>query len=428
MTSTPAFLKTLFIVATLSFSSVSLGGPEGSEPSTAESQHASRSCPTRDQIADVVDEAANSLEKTRGLESVGSSMIFAIAQSIAGKAKEEAQQWMQGTLVERLCSSHLSNMFPQTCFVNRSFIANGGSGQGNAVIEELRFDINNLPACSYYLQVSATEFQAERGLGYLVSARDPEDLSGKTFVSAQQHLVSLGLRRIRERAEAKPALLANQAALLQMRAGSTSGATAALQSNLGCSPGLANINVRVCESLAIAVGLAKADTASGFSDLLDVYASPIGSWRRKQLDAMLGVGGIAGLTAGVSRASSAQGNQSNLTIGAFAPLGLRYTRPVSGGRGYWGLLASALDLGAIATYRKSDSESKSKTSVSSVISPGLYATYTFANSPFTVGLGYSHTFDGFEEKLSDGGRNKVGTDRALAFFGVDISLLGWSMN
>lgn len=177
-------------------------------------------------------------------------------------------------------------------------------------------------------------------------------------------------------------------------------------------------------NLISTVALTEPDASINYRDLMDAALEPVGSYAyKRQSDFSVGMNSYLGL-AGGAEALSLSGDDVKPVAGLSCPLGLEvnWGENFSGVRG---LFISALDLGALASYRFSESDTLDSSSPQigwkQLVSPGLYFLLQGKNHPITLGLGAQLTPDLRQVKDSGIILNKNAL-RLGAFLSVDIPL------
>jgi hypothetical protein len=171
----------------------------------------------------------------------------------------------------------------------------------------------------------------------------------------------------------------------------------------------------------------------------DAYAAPIDTYERKYHGGMIALNGFVGAMLGRERIDSQGLGGTAWMSAAFAPVGVHASYPVSE-RLHLGVLLSVLDLGALTTFRMSNSHpdgdlagaaasgsqpeasSSPKVGLGQVFSPGAYAVFGLGGSPFVLGLGVSYAPE-LREVTQGSLRTDVSVLRYGAFLAVDIPLL-----
>lgn len=171
--------------------------------------------------------------------------------------------------------------------------------------------------------------------------------------------------------------------------------------------------------------LASASTPADVQVALENFALPNGSYVAKRtvasgesghlgvyINSYLGLSGGAEILAGGPRTTSAFG-------GVSLPVGLEFAYAGTGGSA--SLFIAVVDLGAVASYRFSDSDASSLPNVGfpQVIAPGLFVTFSPVRAyPFSLGLGYQYA-----PKLRDLTTGKsVDAARIAALLSFDVPL------
>jgi hypothetical protein len=120
--------------------------------------------------------------------------------------------------------------------------------------------------------------------------------------------------------------------------------------------------------------------------LLQSYALPIGSSSiKRNSNFNISVNGYVGLTGGLERAYSSNGNKDEWNFGLTAPIGISFTK--------WNttLFVSVLDLGSMVNLRlNNDSTFYSGLKFENFLSPGAGLYYNIPKAPITLGLQYSY--------------------------------------
>jgi len=180
----------------------------------------------------------------------------------------------------------------------------------------------------------------------------------------------------------------------------------------------------VQQGLPLITALAGAETAGDVSAALEKYAAPLGTWRDKQRR----VNGIwftafAGGTVGREFVSGSAGAE----LAAFVPIGVDFVK------GPYGLFASILDVGTLASLRIQGTKPNMKnapansatdtadTKLKHVFSPGLYWRRSIRNTPFVYGLGGSWVpglRDGMQKSMPN-----LNVYRINAFLSIDVSIV-----
>jgi hypothetical protein len=155
--------------------------------------------------------------------------------------------------------------------------------------------------------------------------------------------------------------------------------------------------------------IAEAKSAGEVSAALEGYAEPLGSYATKYRARRIALNGLVGIFGGAELISASGAHGGSGFFGGFAPVGLHLTTPLgaSGAENdfHLGLLLSAIDLGAITTYRfnedlsgdlqgtdpnaKPEAAPAPQIGFEQIVAPGAFLTLGIAGSPFTVGAGVS---------------------------------------
>ncbi len=202
---------------------------------------------------------------------------------------------------------------------------------------------------------------------------------------------------------------------------------AALSPSMGCaSTGTQPAHCRFLDTL---IPLAEAEDADDLAEKLEGLVDPLGGWRRKSKHKMWSITSLVGAQTGIEWLDGQDGDAHHSTSGMLGVVGVQRSWPV--GKGNFGALLSVVDLGAMITYSEESSldggttTSEANNSFSSVVSPGVYFTYSDSRSPFTFGIGGSKTPKLRSVKFDGGIEEEVDSLRALIFVAIDVTLFAW---
>ncbi|HET9627482.1 MAG TPA: hypothetical protein VFP84_39265 [Kofleriaceae bacterium] len=177
--------------------------------------------------------------------------------------------------------------------------------------------------------------------------------------------------------------------------------------------------------------VASAKTAGDAQKAIEAAAAPVGSWRQKRgAHNTAWINGYLGGQVGVEHLfGTGAVNDYSFQGGLFAPIGLEVDHGFSG---TWsvGLLASALDLGALVDFRAASDKATVKTNANvgarQVFSPGAYVLLGIGlgkgGVPLTLGAGASISPELRSIELGNGTTRDVNALRFNAFLAVDVSI------
>lgn len=192
------------------------------------------------------------------------------------------------------------------------------------------------------------------------------------------------------------------------------------------------------------VELANATDADQVARTLEAAAAPVGSHRAKFRQRSAALTALVGGGGGYEWLAGAEELAEGGIAGPMAPIGLHLTTHGRKGRGSYGVLVSAIDLGALVSQRLdselvTDDESieispEPSPRFQQVLSPGLWLTVGFGSrkkpSPFVLGVGASFVPTAREVTLDpDGSGPESGKTtarsavRAGVFLAVDVTIL-----
>ena len=144
------------------------------------------------------------------------------------------------------------------------------------------------------------------------------------------------------------------------------------------------------ELVSFVTASASATSSSEFASMLESFAAPVQSYRTKRAtkSVYFVVNGYVGAGSGWERSN---GGTSGY-LGVAAPVGIELGWGDLGHHQWsFGVMAQAIDVGALASYRlnasKEDLESDPKVGFSQVLSPGGYAVLGFPKVPLSLGIG-----------------------------------------
>jgi len=178
--------------------------------------------------------------------------------------------------------------------------------------------------------------------------------------------------------------------------------------------------------LVPAARLAQSKSSDDFSATLKSIASPAGAWRLKKVQNTWSVVSFVGFQAGSERLEGRTIHSTGTYYGAYIALGIAWSQPFGGHKGYWGVDVSALDLGVLASNHanRNASDAGTKTSISTVLSPGI-SIYSNPGwfGPVTFGVGYVYRTPGLRTVTGpDGQQTKLDSSRIMLTVGIDVTV------
>ncbi len=187
-----------------------------------------------------------------------------------------------------------------------------------------------------------------------------------------------------------------------------------------------------CARLPLIGEVAEADKQEEMEAALDRAISPIGSWRRKQSEALWSLNAMAGFAVGSERLKLNGESTEHTTTALYMPIAIEYSWPVTWGRWLRGAAVgvTALDLGGIVSYSEKselqggETSSAANSDLSSVTAPGFYVAVAFKDSPFRAGISASRTPELRSVKFDDATETDVDSARIMFFVTVDVTLIG----
>lgn len=184
--------------------------------------------------------------------------------------------------------------------------------------------------------------------------------------------------------------------------------------------------------IPVLVELGSAESSAEVAATLDA-AVPAGGYKSKYRNTAISINGFLGFQGSGEFYKAGEQSVRAGSIGMFAPVGLHFSTPL--GRKYkhgWylGILASAVDLGAITARKLSDDvsaptdeevEEVPPLDLRTLISLGGYVNFGIARSPFTVGIGAS--YNPALRESTDG--TIIEATRITGFIAVDITMFSF---
>jgi hypothetical protein len=203
--------------------------------------------------------------------------------------------------------------------------------------------------------------------------------------------------------------------------------------------GLTPVLQEIEKILPLVSEIASAKSSADVSAALEAAASPADSYRAKYQRSVVAlgalVGGLVGYESPNKPNNAALGDTQGSGIAAgFAPVGVEATIPLSSSF-YFGGLLSVLDVGALTTARFKSEVSTSQTvstetnvTFGQVFSPGVYAMFGLAGSPFVLGGGASfapslRTLDAKDASGAVIASENVSVVRFGGFLAMDLTIL-----
>jgi hypothetical protein len=411
-------------------------------------------CPTTAEVAILLE--------TCGVEELAAESILlgGFAKFVSARAKEEARIWVTESMMTKICEApekvpdkgiKVSRyLFPNSCSLIEGMAAAGSVVPLDSTIRAIKEDIKYLPACVLYQETKDKELKV-RLLGYKKLSKHYRHSINETNGSAADATTApiasdadfsgvgggLAAAGAGEAAALNSRLTISDVtnsfdgdylnAVVNATEGKYSEAFVLLGPKIGCT--VDGDEKPMCRFGGAMAALAEAETQEDVSNALDNFASPLGSWRRKAMTPMWSVTALAGAQAGVERLKGSGDEVSHGTSGMLGVTGLQYTWPW--GRGYGGVMLSAIDIGAMLSWSEEselgggETSADAETSLSSVVSPGVYLSYTLAHSPLTLGIGASRTPNLRSVKFDGGSEENVDSERVLAFIAIDVTIFGW---
>lgn len=184
--------------------------------------------------------------------------------------------------------------------------------------------------------------------------------------------------------------------------------------------------------IPVLVELGSAESSAEVAATLDA-AVPAGGYKSKYRNTAISINGFLGFQGSGEFYKAGEQSVRAGSIGMFAPVGLHFSTPL--GRKYkhgWylGILASAVDLGAITARKLSDDvsaptdeevEEVPPLDLRTLISLGGYVNFGIARSPFTLGVGAS--YNPALRASTEG--TVIEATRITGFIAVDITMFSF---
>lgn len=186
--------------------------------------------------------------------------------------------------------------------------------------------------------------------------------------------------------------------------------------------------------IPVLVELGSAESSAEVAATLDA-AVPAGGYKSKYRNTAISINGFLGFQGSGEFYKAGEQSVRASSIGMFAPVGLHFSTPL--GRKYehgWylGILASAVDLGAITARKLSDDvavptdeevEEVPPLDLRTLISLGGYVNFGIARSPFTLGIGAS--YNPALRESTEG--TVIEATRITGFIAVDITMFSFRL-
>jgi hypothetical protein len=194
---------------------------------------------------------------------------------------------------------------------------------------------------------------------------------------------------------------------------------------------------RVVKSISVIAMVADARSGTEARELLDQWASPLGSWRLKRDNSLVSLGAIVGGALGYEHLRAPGiSSYGGAMMGTFAPVGIDFSWRCSGSwlclsseSGTVGFLISLIDFGNVASVRLSDTsttevaDTTSNTDLKSIASTGIFARWGLGKTPWVFAFGVAYTPGLRTAKLRTGQDIETRSIRVQAGLGMDIPLL-----
>lgn len=198
--------------------------------------------------------------------------------------------------------------------------------------------------------------------------------------------------------------------------------TATLVSYLTILPQKFNVhlNTNLSKLINFVNDMAFAQNAEDVEKAIDVFALPSGSYSIKRKSKFnFAINAYPGILLSRETSYKPEGNLHAFSVGFTAPVGISYSRGCSNG-GSWGFFVPIIDIGAVTRLRL-DTSSATKTlpdfNFKNILSPGIFFSYGFKKSPFSVNAGVQYGPE-LKEILSDGSTKSYESMR----FGIGLVL------
>jgi hypothetical protein len=181
------------------------------------------------------------------------------------------------------------------------------------------------------------------------------------------------------------------------------------------------------DRLLVVAQIAESKTSTDIQNVIEQVASPVGAWKLKRSAAFPAVNSFVGLQGGWETLTSpSTSSKSGLFYGAYVPLGIEYTWPLSNRKGYYGLYFQALDLGIRASdhANRTQAQGGSRSGISQVLAPGIGALINPGwLGPVTFGLTYVFRTPSLRTAPSSTvGSAELDSRRVMLTVGVDVTV------